>query len=287
MKIMIAGAQGQLGQALCEHLKGGHELLPYGHDALDLCDHTAVDALIQRKKPDFFINAAAFTAVDDAEAQPSQAFRVNRDAVETLAASCDAEGVPLLHFSTDYVFSGEQQTPYKEDDAVNPLSVYGQSKWAGECAVRDNCAQHFIVRLGWLYGRGGNNFVNTIQRLARVQQSLKIVGDQWGSPTCVDDVAKAVIKMLEAHARDVRVWGTYHFANQGVTTWYDFAKCIVDRLGLEKPVEKITSAQFAAKAERPQCSVLDTTKIQQVFQCTIPTWEAAFDTFLSTETTTA
>jgi dTDP-4-dehydrorhamnose reductase len=230
-------------------------------------------------QPDILINAAAYTAVDQAEAEPDVAFAVNRDGVAHLAAACRDIGIPLLHVSTDYIFDGSASRPYCEDDRAAPLGVYGQSKWEGEEAVRCCHSEHVIVRTVWLYGFHGYNFVKTMLRLAREQEVLRVVNDQYGCPTWSRDLAAALVIICQRimQGRDLVPWGTYHFCGAGQTTWCGFSQAIIEEARAFEPlrvqeVVPIPTTAYPTPAKRPVYSVLECSKVQSVFGITPCPW---------------
>lgn len=274
MKILVTGADGQLGTDLCRMLAAHtHEVIAPGLDELDFLRPDTITGQVHRHQPDWVINCAAYTQVDLAEQESGPAFAINRDAPATLARATRAAGSRLLHISTDYIFSGEQTAPYRESAAGKPLGVYGQSKWEGECAVREIDPDVLLLRTAWVYGAHGANFVKTVLRLASERRELKIVADQTGSPSWTQDIARALLTLLHRDAR-----GIYHYTNAGETTWYEFACAIVDTAraaGYELMVEQIlpiSTSEYPTAAARPAYSVLDTSKIQPLLDRPIPGW---------------
>jgi len=261
VKVLVTGGRGQLGRALVRRA-GTHEVFARDLPELDICDATAVDRTFAEVKPEVVINAAAYTAVDRAEAEPEKAFAVNRDAVAILAGACSAHHARLLHVSTDYVFSGSAQRPYREDEALQPSGVYGASKAAGEQAVG---SAGTVVRTSWLFGEGGPSFVHTMIRLAKERPVLRVVADQRGCPTCADDLA---IALFELAARP-ELESIYHFCNAGPTTWHAFAEAVIAAARQWQPlvcerVDPITTAEYPTPAKRPAYSVLDTSRIARL-----------------------
>ena len=216
MKILVTGANGQVGHALVE--AGGEQVVGLGRAALDITDRAAVQRAVAQHAPDVVVNAAAYTAVDRAESEPERAHWVNRDGPAHLAETCADAGIPLVHLSTDYVFDGTKGAPYTEADATNPLGVYAQSKVAGEEAVRERLDRHVILRTSWVFGAHGANFVRTILRLMGERETLRVVADQHGNPTAATDIARAALDIAEQIERGHTSWGTYHFAGQPATT---------------------------------------------------------------------
>lgn len=264
MRILVTGGTGQLGRSMTTRgTARGHAVIALGHGELDICNEAQVAARLARDAPDVVINAAAYTAVDKAETERERAFAVNRDGATIIARGCAARGIRLLHVSTDYVFDGTATRPYREDDAVAPLGVYGASKLGGERAVHD--AGGVVVRTSWLFSARGPSFVQTMLRLAREREVLRVVGDQSGCPTCADDLADALIGLADRRA----LASTYHFSGDGVTTWHGFATAIVDEARRHRPlackrVDAITTSEYPTPAQRPAYSVLDTTLIREL-----------------------
>lgn len=273
--VLITGANGQLGQALQAEAAGfpALTLISSARSEVDICDTASIGQAIQRYQPQVIINCAAYTAVDKAEAEPAQAYRINRDGVATLAAQAAAHNIVLLHISTDYVFAGDQAHPYTELDIPAPKCVYGASKLAGEQALLQSGCKGAIIRTSWLYSEFGSNFVKTMLRLAQSGKPLKVVADQYGSPTCARDLAIAILHMAEAAGQPLfnppQLW---HYANNGITSWYDFACAIFNTAGLECQVEPIQTSAYPTAASRPAFSALASGKIQQYFNTPVPAW---------------
>jgi len=281
--ILLAGAGGQLGRAvLTLATDRGTGVRGLTRRDLDITDRPAVLDAVRTLRPSAVVNAAAYTAVDRAESDRETAFAVNRDGASHFADACNAADIPLIHMSTDYVFNGTKPLPYTEDDTPAPVSVYGASKLAGEEAVRGRCRQHVILRTSWLYGAQGNNFVSTILRLAHEQDRLRVVGDQLGCPTSAGDLAGAVLTIsarLRETPHEARLYGTFHCAGAGATSWHSFAARIV-ALGLpanaRKPaVEEIAAADHPRPARRPANSVLDCGRLTRAYGITLRHWEVA------------
>jgi dTDP-4-dehydrorhamnose reductase len=279
MKLLVTGAGGMLGHALVEAAEDV-DLVALDHAALDVMDAAAVRLAVERHAPDAVVNAAAYTAVDRAEAEPERAFVVNRDGAGNLAAACAAVGVPLLHVSTDYVFDGAKGTPYVEDDAPNPLGVYARSKWEGEEAVRARLENHVIVRTAWVFGAHGHNFVRTILRLAEERETLRVVADQRGCPTAATDLAAVLLRIAREVVEQPGRWGTYHLAGGPPTTWYGFAEAIVEEGRQRQPlavkeVVPIRTDEYPTAARRPVEAVMDCGKIERAFGIEAPPWRPA------------
>lgn len=284
-RILVLGAQGQVGWELRRSLSTLGEVIAAGrHGAphlIDLADAAAIAPFVQAVRPDWIVNAAAYTAVDRAEGEREAAFAVNATAVAELARAALLIGARLVHYSTDYVFDGTGQRPYREDDAPAPLGVYGASKLAGEEAIRESGVEHLILRTAWVYGARGHNFMRTIRRLAREREQLRIVADQRGAPTWSRHIAEATAQILARLGRDGAAWralgGTYHLAAAGETTWHEFAEAIVAHQRqheaiLARSITPISSAEYPTPARRPAYSVLDCRKLAQNFAIRLPDW---------------
>ncbi len=282
MKILVTGARGQLGAELCDLLRGrGDEVLALGRESMDFLKPGTLDAQVKQHAPDWVINCAAYTQVDKAEEEVTEAYLVNRDSAAALARSIRETGGRLAHVSTDYVFDGAQGRPYHEDDDGCPLNVYGKSKWEGEEAVRSIDDRALIIRTAWVYGASGTNFVKTILRLAQERDELRIVSDQIGTPSWARDIAHAIVELV-----DKQELGTYHFTNEGVASWYDFALAITEEaanLGFDLRVRRllpITTREFPRPAVRPACSVLGKEKIRRKLDNPIPHWRESLRNML-------
>ena len=274
-KILVTGAYGQLGSELKLLSAGtsGFEFIFTDYDSLDITDRHAVNVFITKHKPDFVVNCAAYTAVDKAEQDKEACYRLNADGPLHLAAACLQSGSRLLHLSTDYVFDGTASLPYREEDPVNPQGVYGASKLKGEEA----CLQlpdALIIRTSWLYSRFGNNFVKTILKLGKERELVTVVFDQIGTPTYAADLAGSILEVIKQTVNNQSAWkpGIYHFSNEGVCSWYDFAMAIRRFSGLKCRIIPVESKDFVTLAKRPGYSVLNKTKIKNTFQLTIPHW---------------
>ena len=285
-KILLTGVNGQVGHALKTKL-AEYELVALSREQLDLTKTHDIRRIVREIKPTLIINPAAYTAVDKAEAEPELAFAINATAAQILAEEAARLSAGLIHFSTDYVFDGTKTTPYIETDEVNPVSVYGKSKLAGEEAIRQVGLPHLILRTSWVYGAYGKNFLKTILRLAAERDNLRIVGDQFGAPTSSESIAEAVVKLVSVwQAAQENQTGTYHFTNTGEISWHDFSCEIINQyneLIKEKdwPVLKasmehiaaITTADYPTPAARPANSCLNNAKLKQVFNVQMPTWQ--------------
>jgi len=272
MRILLTGANGQVGWELSD--RGGQrglEILALDRADLDITDPVSVSEEVNRSGVSLVVNAAGYTAVDEAESEPELAFAVNRDGPTYLASACGKVGIPLVHISTDYVFDGQKKGAYLETDPVSPLSVYGKSKAAGEVAVRKHLREHFILRTGWVYGVHGHNFVKTMLRLGREREEVQVVTDQYGCPTYAADLAETILR-IAAQLQEGRqiIWGTYHYCGKGVTSWHGFAEEIF-RLANQytslkvKRIEPISTAEYPTPAKRPANSVLDCSLVEKEF----------------------
>jgi dTDP-4-dehydrorhamnose reductase len=277
LKIAVTGAAGMLARALLPQLESaGHEVKALRRDQADVTRYPALRAAVEPFRPQWLIHLAAFTRVDDCEREADLAFRVNGLGARNAALAAASCGAAMLAVSSDYVFDGRGTRPYREYDAPGPLSVYGQSKWAGEQAVREVAPRHVIVRTAWLYGAGGPNFVDSILRKARHGEALAVVDDQRGSPTWTFDLAAALVRLIE-----VSEFGTYHCTNSGECTWHDLAQHVVTRARHDVPVERTTTAALARPAPRPAYSVLDGGWCEHVTGFRMPHWKDAVDRYLA------
>lgn len=274
MKILITGANGQLGTELHEILEREFpgQTLYTDVQELDLTNAKAVDSYVANNEITHIVNCAAYTAVDRAEEEKMLCAAVNTDAVKNLAMAADANGAKIIHISTDYVFDGTNHRPYRESDKVNPISQYGTTKRKGETLLLALAPQAIIIRTAWLYSAHGKNFVKTMLRLAETQPEIKVVCDQIGTPTFARDLARAVVKVLQSHQW---VPGIYHFTDEGAASWYDFAKAIFRIAGKDVKVTPIPTEDYPTAASRPSYSILDRTRIKATYGIEIPHWEEA------------
>lgn len=276
MRALVLGGAGMLGQALCGALEArGHEALPHDRRITDISRSGAVGEAIQRTAPSHVFNCAAYTAVDRAEEEEDRAFAVNADGAGRAAAAAATAGLPFLHLSTDYVFDGRKDGGYLEDDPIHPLSAYGRTKAAGEEQVRKAHPGACIVRTQWLYGHGGPNFVETMLRLGAERESLSVVDDQLGSPTCTSDLADALVTLAETDSG-----GTYHLTNSGVGSWYDFAKKIFELSGVEVSLSPVPTTAFPRPAPRPLRGVLRNHMWQSDGHAALRSWQEALAAYL-------
>lgn len=278
MKVLVTGANGQLGVDVVHACKANQmEVLPCGRSQLDVTDLEQVKSVVTAFMPDVIIHCAAYTAVDQAETETDKAFAVNAFGASYMAIAAEEVQAKLCLVSTDYVFDGMGTTPNREYDPVNPLSIYGKSKLAGEQLVQSLSSRYFIVRTSWLYGGHGNNFVKTMLRLAEEQTSLAVVSDQVGSPTYSADLAAFLLKLVKTER-----YGIYHASNTGTCSWYDFAKAIFEESGIPITVIPCTTEQFPRPAPRPQYSVMDHLAIRVNGFEDLPQWRDSLRRFLQT-----
>ncbi|MCP3952560.1 MAG: dTDP-4-dehydrorhamnose reductase [Desulfobacterales bacterium] len=287
MRILLTGAKGQLGwEILRQAPDHACDCVGIDIEEADLTDPDQVDRVISATRPDLLIHAAAYTRVDAAQTDKQAAFAVNRDAAGHLAAACDEVHIPMVHISTDFVFDGKKVEPYLENDPVAPLSIYGQSKAAGEEAVRQTLDRHLIIRTAWLYGIHGSNFVKSMLRLVRENQALRVVSDQIGCPTFAADIAGALLTLCGRIQIQSQVpWGTYHLCGRGAVSWHGFAQNIMQiahRLNM-LPVVNVTpisTAEYPTAAPRPAFSVMSCEKIQARFGIVAPPWQTSLENML-------
>lgn len=276
-KILVTGGNGQLAQCLKDVVKNNDELDVNFQDLpeLDITNKQQLVSYFLKNELDYCINCAAYTAVDLAEEQSDLAYAVNADGLKNLAEACKKHQVKLLHISTDFVFDGKKQTPYIETDMPNPLGVYGKSKWQGERNIQEIMEDYFILRTSWLYSEYGNNFMKTMLKLSETRDEINVVSDQIGSPTYAGDLAEVLIKIVLSSSTN---YGLYHFSNSGAISWYDFAVEIFTQFGKKIEVKPIKTEDYPTAAKRPKFSVLDTTKIENNFDCTLKDWQGSLKT---------
>lgn len=285
MKILITGAYGQLGNEIkvLSVAFPDWQFLFTDVDALDITDENALEIWFQNNKPNYIVNCAAYTAVDKAETDSETAIKVNSLAPQLLAKQAKKSGAKLIHISTDYVFDGESFTPYTEEADVNPKSVYGETKLHGEQNCLEENPETIIIRTSWLYSAFGNNFVKTMLKLGKERGQLKVVYDQIGSPTYAADLASTILSIIQISEKqpDRFVPGIYHYSNGGVASWYDFAKAIFEISGVNCKVDPVLSDQFPTAAKRPHFSVLNKSRIKNVFGIAIPYWRESLENCIS------
>ena len=276
-KILITGANGQLGWELAQLAATypAYEFVLVDRTQLDLSHPEAFEQIIDDIAPDCIINTAAYTAVDKSETEKELAYTVNASAVQELAIICKKMGIPLITYSTDYVFDGAATEPYLPNTKLDPVNYYGSTKATGEALALEANEQTIVIRTSWVFSTHGNNFVKTMLRLMKEKESLNIVADQKGRPTYARDLAKATMQIVQAIATGQSISGIFHYANQGETTWYDFAVKIKEIAGLSCKLNPIDTEAFPTPAKRPKYSVLDTQKIESILLSPIPNWEDA------------
>ena len=280
MVVLVTGANGQLGQSL-QFIASNYPEIKFAFCSsadLDITNLEKCKSVFSNIKPNYCINAAAYTAVDKAENEPEKAHLINVDGARNLAEICKQYSITLLHISTDFVFDGDKknvtlsavEVPYTEEDIPNPTGVYGQTKLDGEKAIQATFKNYFIIRTSWVYSQFGNNFMKTMLRLASERDSLSVVNDQIGTPTNAVDLADALIKIIVSNQKD---FGIYNFSNDGKCSWYNFAKKIFEINNINIDLKPIPTSDFPTPAKRPEYSVLDKTKIKITFGIEIKNWE--------------
>jgi dTDP-4-dehydrorhamnose reductase len=279
--LLVFGAGGQIGRALME--RAGGTALGLVEKECDICDATSVARALRTAGLSAVVNCAAYTAVDRAEKERERAFAANAIGAGTVARAAAERGLPFIHLSTDYVYAGTKPAPYHEDDAADPINVYGASKAAGDSAVQAANPAHLVLRVSWVFGVHGTNFVKTMLRIGRERRELRIVADQIGGPTEARDISDAILTMAAACRRPgFSAWGTYHFAGAPITSWHQFADAIFARA--RPPVPRlipIESQDYPTQAARPRNSALDCSRIRRVFNLEQPDWRVSLERVLS------
>jgi len=274
MKILVTGSGGMLGQALVPCLQSrNHNVRGFPKEELNVTHYDHVFDTLSQELPELVIHCAAFTKVDQAESESALAYLINGYGTENLAVACNVLNIPMLYISSDYVFDGEQEEPYTPWDATRPLSVYGKSKLAGEKAMQRHLTRFYIVRTSWLYGPNGKNFVNTILKMAEERKPLRVISDQIGTPTCTLSLSETIADLI-ATGR----WGIYHATDDGIASWYEFAKAVVQ--GLNVQVIPIETKDMPRPATRPKYSVLDKTTLIHTIGRELPTWQESLQNYL-------
>ncbi|UQZ84331.1 dTDP-4-dehydrorhamnose reductase [Paenibacillus konkukensis] len=277
MKILVTGYTGQLGYDVVKHgLNAGLNMIGIGSSDLDITNEDAVSQYIASLNPDAIIHCAAYTAVDKAEDDRENCWKVNVEGTRNLAEAAQTASAKFMYISTDYVFDGQGETPFSETDKTNPLGYYGHTKRAGEEVVQQLVDSWFIVRISWVFGINGNNFVKTMLRLAETQDELNVVGDQIGSPTYTADLAGLLVDMIRSNK-----YGIYHAANEGVCSWAEFAKEIFKIANKHVQVNSITTSEYPTRAVRPKNSRMSKQKIVENGFVSLPTWQDAVERFLT------
>lgn len=276
MKVLVTGVKGQLGHDVVRELeKRGMEAVGVDIEEMDITDAASVDQVIRAAAPDAVIHCAAYTAVDAAEENEAACRKVNADGPRNIAQVCRELDIRMLYISTDYVFDGQGEHIWEPEDACAPKSVYGQTKYEGELAVQEFLEKYFIVRIAWAFGKNGNNFVKTMLRLAETHDTIKVVSDQFGSPTYTYDLARLLVDMIQTEK-----YGVYHATNEGFCSWYDFACAIFREAGVNVKVVPVTSAEYGAKANRPMNSRMSKDKLTENGFERLPSWEDALRRFV-------
>ncbi len=276
MKILVTGVKGQLGyDVVREGESRGLEMFGTDVDNMDITDAGQVKQVIEAYKPDAVIHCAAYTAVDAAEDNQELCRKINVDGTRNIAEVCKSMDIPMMYFSTDYIFNGQGENFWKEDDEKQPLNVYGQTKYEGELAVQELIQKYFILRISWVFGVNGNNFIKTMLRLGKERGAVGVVSDQIGSPTYTYDLAKLVVDMIQTDK-----YGAYHVTNDGICSWYEFACEIFKQAGLDVKVTPLTTAEYPAKAARPFNSRMSKDKLINAGFDMLPGWQDALDRYL-------
>jgi len=292
MKILVTGANGQVGSEIIQQGKqGGMQMIAAGHAELDITQIDDIKRIVHLEQPDIIINAAAYTAVDKAEEQieQKQAYAINRDGPANLAQVCAETKIPLLHVSTDYVFDGMKESAYTEADIPNPSGVYGKSKLEGEQVIAATLEQYYIIRVAWVFGAKGNNFVRTMLRLSEDRNELNVVSDQRGTPTWAQDIAHVLLVIAEYYKNNRPIhWGIYHYAGTPSTTWAEFANRIfevaqrIDILDRLPKINPISTEKYPTPAQRPKNSVLDCSQLTQALNIPASDWKKGLEAVLNT-----
>lgn len=274
--VIVIGGKGQLGQCLQEKIKSGgaHDFIFLGSTDLDITNDGQTQEVFKKYQPAYCINCAAYTAVDQAEEDLDRAFAINEFAVKRLAENCITYHTIFIHISTDFVFNGDSSIPLTETLHTSPVNVYGLSKLKGEQEIQEIMEQYYIIRTSWLYSEKANNFVKTMLKLAQSRSELTVIYDQIGTPTYAMDLAEVIVGIIE---NDPKAYGLYHYSNEGVASWYDFAKAVFEFAEVDMKVMPVASSAFVTKAKRPHYSVLDKTKIKAALGIEIPYWRESLN----------
>ena len=277
MKILVTGVKGQLGYDVVQEGESrGLQMYSTDVDNMDITDAEQVRTVIISYQPDAVIHCAAYTAVDAAEDNQELCQKINVDGTRNIAEVCKELDIPMMYFSTDYVFNGQGENFWKEDDEKQPLNVYGQTKYEGELAVQELVKKHFILRISWVFGMNGNNFIKTMLRVGPARGEVGVVADQIGSPTYTYDLAKLVIDMIQTNK-----YGAYHVTNDGICSWYEFACEIFKQAGLDVKVNTLTTAEYPVKAARPFNSRMSKDKLVEAGFKMMPSWQDAVARYIS------
>ena len=276
MKVLVTGVRGQLGYDVVNELeKRGIEAIGVDIQEMDITSAESVNTVIGEAAPDAVIHCAAYTAVDAAEDNAELCRKVNAEGTQNIANMCKTLDIPMIYISTDYVFDGQGERPWEPDDERNPLNVYGQTKYEGELAVQNTLEKYFIVRIAWVFGVNGKNFVKTMLNLGKTRDHLTVVNDQFGSPTYTYDLAKLLVDMVLTDK-----YGFYHATNEGICTWYEFACEIFRQAGLDVKVDPVSADQYPAKAKRPSNSRMSKEKLTENGFEKLPAWQDALQRYL-------
>lgn len=280
-KVLVTGGNGQLARCINDVVNSlsNDEFIFASSSDLDITNKARINSFFDQNSFDYCINCAAYTDVDKGEEDYERVFKVNAKGAENLAKACLVNGVTLIHISTDFVFDGEQVCSYKENDATNPINIYGASKLKGEQLIEENLSKYFILRTSWLYSEYGSNFLKTMLRLGNEKETLSVVSDQIGSPTYAKDLAKVILKIIEVDSKD---YGVYHYANSGKTSWYGFAKAIFEERNTHIKLNEIKSEEYLTPAKRPYYSVLSKKKIIDKLDLDIPYWKDSLKAAIKT-----
>ncbi len=276
MKVLVTGVNGQLGHDVVNELeKRGIEAVPTDIKEMDITDADSVDRVIKTASPDAVIHCAAYTAVDAAEENETICRKINVDGTQNIANVCKELDIKMIYISTDYVFGGQGERPWEPEDERDPQSVYGQTKYEGELAVQNTLDKYFIVRIAWVFGINGKNFVKTMLNLSKTHKRLTVVNDQFGSPTYTYDLSKLLVDMVQTDK-----YGIYHATNEGICSWHEFACAIFETAGIEMEVAQVSTAEYGAKATRPYNSRMSKDKLTENGFDRLPTWQDALERYL-------
>lgn len=276
MKVLVTGVNGQLGYDVVNELnKRGHMAIGTDIEEMDITDANSVDSVIKGNAPDAVIHCAAYTAVDAAEDNAELCRKINAEGTQNIANVCKELDIKMIYISTDYVFDGEGERAWEPDDERTPLNVYGQTKYEGELAVQNTLDKYFIVRIAWVFGMNGKNFIKTMLNLGKTRDSIMVVNDQFGSPTYTFDLARLLVDMVETEK-----YGIYHATNEGICTWYEFACEIFRQAGIDVKVLPVSAAEYPAKAKRPSNSRMSKEKLTENGFEKLPTWQDALSRYL-------
>lgn len=276
MKVLVTGVKGQLGyDVMAELAKRNIEAIGVDIDEMDITDKISVEKVIGEAAPDVVVHCAAYTAVDAAEDNEALCRRVNADGTRNIAEVCKKLDCKMVYISTDYVFDGQGTRPWEPDDERHTLNVYGQTKYEGELVVQENLSKYFIVRIAWVFGKNGKNFVKTMLKLAETHDKLTVVNDQFGSPTYTYDLARLLVDMIQTDK-----YGIYHATNEGICTWYEFACEIFRQAGVKIEVTPVPASEYPTKAKRPENSRLDKSKLTENGFERLPSWQDALRRYI-------